>query len=113
MSELSERLMVSNGNLTGLTERLVKEGLVSRRAPDNDRRMQRIRLTAAGKRALNAMTPGHHRWINEMFDGMGAHEREQLYELMGELKRSVQTACQKNPQVRSCLPRPGPGAPAR
>src|SRR5437879_5214021 len=55
MGELSRRLMVTNGNLTGLTERLVKERLVSRSVSPDDRRSQRVRLTANGRRAFQQM----------------------------------------------------------
>ena len=51
MSELSERLMVSNGNLTGLVGRLAREGLVRRSASPTDARAQLVSLTAAGRRA--------------------------------------------------------------
>src|SRR3954467_12256203 len=50
MGELSRRLMVTNGNLTGLTERLVKERLVASVTVPHDRRSQKITLTANGRR---------------------------------------------------------------
>ena len=55
MPTISRRLMVTNGNLTGLTERLVKERLVSRSVSPDDRRSQRVRLTANGRRAFQQM----------------------------------------------------------
>jgi DNA-binding MarR family transcriptional regulator len=90
MGELSRRLMVSNGNLTGLTTRLVQEGLVTRTPSSHDRRAQRIRMTAAGKRALDAMAADHRAWIESMFAGMDGADSKQLYELMGRLKDTVQ-----------------------
>lgn len=92
MGELSERLMVSNGNITGLTDRLVAEGLVSRLPSRSDRRQSRVELTPAGKRAFDAMTPVHERWIDEMLATMSRREMAQLLELLGKLKRSVQGA---------------------
>ncbi len=89
MSELSRRLMVTNGNLTGLIERLVEEGLVHRAASTTDRRSQIVRLSAAGRRALDAMAPQHEQWIDEMFAGLSADDREQLYALLGKLRGSV------------------------
>jgi DNA-binding MarR family transcriptional regulator len=89
MSELSRRLMVTNGNLTGLIERLVQEGLVSRAASATDRRTQIVRLTAAGSRTLDTMTPVHERWIEHMFDGLSSGERVQLHLLLGKLRSSV------------------------
>ena len=90
MGELARRLLVSNGNLTGLTTRLVKEGLVTRTRSSHDRRAQRVRLTAAGKRAFDAMAADHRRWIESMFGDMDGAESKQLYELMGRLKDTVQ-----------------------
>src|SRR5687767_671261 len=45
LSDLSKRMMVSNGNLTGLVERLVASGHLDRRTSDVDRRAQVISLT--------------------------------------------------------------------
>lgn len=90
MSELSRRLMVTNGNLTALIERLVQEGLVSRDPSPDDRRTQIVRLTASGKRAFDAMTPEHQRWIDDLFNGLSTIERRDLFELLGKLRSSVQ-----------------------
>jgi DNA-binding MarR family transcriptional regulator len=92
MSELSQRLMVTNGNLTGLVERLVHERLVSRAASPSDGRVQIVRLTATGKRALDAMTPEHHAWLDELFAGLAPDERAQLFTLLGRLRASVRGA---------------------
>lgn len=90
MSELSRRLMVTNGNLTSLVERLVQEGLVKREKAPSDRRTQFVRITPAGKRALDAMTPEHQRWIESLFAELTPSERAQLYDLLGKLRTSVQ-----------------------
>ncbi len=92
MGELSRRLMVTNGNLTGLTERLVQEGLVRRKVSAKDRRQQRVALTSQGKRALAAMVVDHKRWIDEMFAGLSPDNILRLYELVGRLKDSVQAS---------------------
>jgi DNA-binding MarR family transcriptional regulator len=83
--------MVTNGNLTGLTERLVKEKLVSRSVSPNDRRTQLVRLTANGKRALQEMAADHRSWIQSMFAGLDSKEISTLYRLIGRLKESVQS----------------------
>ena len=92
MGELSSRLMVSNGNVTGLTEALVREGLVSRLPEPADRRSLRIRLTSAGKRAFDQMTPIHEQWIDEMMTGLSRAEMARLLELLGKLKASLRRA---------------------
>lgn len=95
MGELSRRLMVTNGNVTGLTERLVQEGLVRRRVSAKDRRQQRVALTPQGKRALAAMVTVHKRWIDEMFAGLSAQEVSHLYQLLARLKDSVNASDKK------------------
>lgn len=92
MSELSRRLMVTNGNLTGLVDRLVRERLVSRAVSPQDRRTQMVRLTPLGKRTLDAMTPDHLAWVESMFDGLTTDERDQLYILLGKLRTSARRA---------------------
>ena len=89
LSELSRRLMVSNGNMTGLVERLVAEGLIESRPQDDDRRAQLVRLTAAGKRAFDAMTPTHGAWIAAMFKDLDRRDMAALYALLGRLKQGV------------------------
>jgi DNA-binding MarR family transcriptional regulator len=91
MSELSRRLMVSNGNVTGLANTLVREKLV-KRSVGTDRRAQHLELTPAGKRSLDAMAAQHRRWIERMFAALSAREAEQLHQLIGKLKDSVQEA---------------------
>jgi DNA-binding MarR family transcriptional regulator len=90
MSDLSRRLMVSNGNITGLVSRLVREGLIRRRTSTIDRRAQIVCLTPKGERALAAMIPEHHAWLSELFENVSPNERERLYELVGALKSSVE-----------------------
>ena len=72
LGELSQRMMVSNGNVTGLVERLVAQGLLDRRAAPNDRRAQIVSLTAEGRRAFRAMARTHGDWIAEIFAGLAA-----------------------------------------
>jgi DNA-binding MarR family transcriptional regulator len=91
MGELSRRLMVTNGNVTGLVAQLVAEGMVERLPVPQDRRANLVRLTPAGRRAFGAMAAEHERWIVELTAGLGAAERRRLHALLGELKASVRT----------------------
>ncbi len=99
MSELSRRLMVTNGNLTSLIERLVQEGLVKRVSEPGDRRTQMVSLTPAGKRAFDSMTPEHQRWIDDLFAGLSAADRRTLFELLGKLRSSVQNSLTEERQT--------------
>jgi len=67
MSGLSRFLMVSNGNVTGIVDRLVKDGLVIRSQPDGDRRSWTIKLTNSGTSAFETMANVHQVWINDLF----------------------------------------------
>ncbi|MSP87458.1 MAG: MarR family transcriptional regulator [Alphaproteobacteria bacterium] len=89
LGEISRRLMVSNGNVTGLIERLVAEGLIDRRSAPGDRRIQIVRLTRAGKAAFDAMTPVHREWITSVMSGLDRHELATLLDLLGRLKNSA------------------------
>lgn len=65
MRDLSQRLMVTGGNVTGLTDRLVAEGLVERRDDMQDRRAVTVSLTPEGQRQFRAMAAEHEAWIIE------------------------------------------------
>ncbi|HSD54484.1 MAG TPA: MarR family transcriptional regulator [Burkholderiales bacterium] len=89
MGELSKRLMVTGGNVTGITDQLVREGLVTRAAPPDDRRAFVVRLTPAGRRHFLRMAEAHEAWVVKLVSGLAATERKQLFDLLAKLKRSV------------------------
>lgn len=89
MGELSQRLMVTGGNVTGITDMLEKEGLVVRETDPRDRRAFRVRLTAAGLRQFRRMAQAHEQWIVTLFKGLTAKQKEQLVRLLGELKSHI------------------------
>ena len=82
MSELSAKLKVSNGNVTGIVERLAGEGLVERVAVDGDRRAMLVRLTPAGAERFAEMATAHEGWINEQLSAFDSDELEQLIRLL-------------------------------
>ena len=92
LGELSQRLMVSNGNITGLVDRLVVQGLVDRRAAPNDRRSQLVTLTAEGRRTFRAMAGAHEDWVAEIFADLSATELETLMRLLAKAKTSAHKA---------------------
>ena len=89
MSELSKRLMVTGGSITGLTDQLVREGLVRRQPMSGDRRAFAVQLTAKGKRVFDAMAAAHEQWVIELLAGLTVAERRSLYALLGRAKASV------------------------
>jgi DNA-binding MarR family transcriptional regulator len=82
MSELSSALRVSNGNVTGIVERLVGEGLVVREAIPGDRRAMRVRLTNTGRHDFAHMAAVHRGWINELLAGIDAADADLICQLL-------------------------------
>ena len=92
MGDLSRRLMVTSGSVTGLTDQLTAEGLVERTPIPADRRAYLVRLTPKGKHAFDAMAAAHERWIIDLFAGLSEAERGQLHALLGQLKTMLPAA---------------------
>jgi len=89
MGELSQRLMVTGGNVTGITDQLEAEGLVKRAPHPSDRRAFSVQLTPAGKRQFRRMAAVHEQWVIELFAGWNADEKAQVYALLASLKRHL------------------------
>ena len=87
MNELSRRMMVTGGNVTGITDQLVTEGLVERVDVAGDRRAWRVRLTARGRKLFNDMAQQHEAWICDAFASLSPKEINQLHKLLGKVKQ--------------------------
>lgn len=87
MSELSAYLKVSNGNVTGIIERLTQEGLVERAAVEGDRRAMRVHLTKEGRLRFAAMAAEHEEWIDTLLDVYSEAELDQLITLLDRIGR--------------------------
>ena len=85
MTELSRMLMVSNGNVTGIIDRLTAENLVQRQAPASDRRSFIVRLTPKGAAHFAVIAKAHEGWIDQLLAGFDAAESEALIEQLGAL----------------------------
>ena len=86
MNELSRRMMVSGGNVTGITDQLVTESLVERVAVPGDRRAYRVKLTAKGRKQFSDMAQQHEVWIVDAFAGLTDKEIATLHRLLGKVK---------------------------
>lgn len=86
MNELSRRMMVTGGNVTGITDQLVTEGLVERVEVAGDRRAYRVRLTPRGRSLFGDMARQHENWIVAAFDGLSPSEVDALHRLLGKVK---------------------------
>ena len=87
MNELSRRMMVTGGNITGITDQLAAEGVVERVDVEGDRRAYRVRLTARGRKLFAEMARQHEAWIVSAFEGLSPREVEALHKLLGKIKQ--------------------------
>ena len=87
MNELSRCMMVTGGNVTGITDQLVAEGLVERALVEGDRRAYRVRLTPHGRTQFDEMARQHEGWIVAAFEGLTPPEIDALHQLLGKVKQ--------------------------
>jgi DNA-binding MarR family transcriptional regulator len=90
MSQLSRTMMVSNGNVTAVVNRLIAAGLVSRTVDRRDRRVATVRLTRRGRASLKRMEEAQERWVDAMFAELSEPRLAELMSLLAELRRSVE-----------------------
>ena len=91
MSQLSQELMVSNGNVTGVIDRLEKSGLVSRKRGEHDRRIQYIELTSQGRKQFNRAARHHETWLDGLFADLSLKDMAELQKLLLKTRQSVST----------------------
>ncbi len=84
--ELAGRLVVTEGNVTQLLQKMEKKGLVTRR-PDGQ--CNRLRLSAAGRRLYSRIVPPQNREISRLFGALSGDEREVLSRLMRKVSRAA------------------------
>ena len=89
MSDLSGVLMVSNGNVTGIVDRLEAEGIVERVAVAGDRRATRVRLTERGRAAFEDMAEEHEVWVDGLLAGLTPAETATAARLLEKLAGGV------------------------
>lgn len=89
MGELSDRLMVSNGNITAISLQLEKAGLISRATNRQDRRSTFIKMTAKGKKIFAKIEVAYNQWVEELLNQLSKQSKEQLYQRLDEGKQAV------------------------
>lgn len=87
MGELSRYLMVSNGNVTGIIDRLVEDGLVSRNQLEADRRTNVVALTEAGKETFTALAAVHEGWVDELLAPVGMDDATDAIDILKRFER--------------------------
>lgn len=89
MSQLSAALLVSNGNVTGIVNRLIEESMVVRTFESDDGRVATVRLTRKGRESFLKMAQAHEEWVDKMFAGLNERQMEQLMKLLAAVRHSV------------------------
>ncbi|MCF8882576.1 MarR family transcriptional regulator [Erythrobacter sp. SN021] len=89
MGQLSQALLVSNGNVTGVVQALVRDGYVGVAPSPTDGRSSIVRLTEQGRHCFTGLAEAHQDWIDAMLGGLGHDRQTTLYELLGTLKDTL------------------------
>lgn len=89
MGELSQRMMVSGGNVSGIANQLEGEGLIDRSPVPDNRRTLCVTLTEEGRRRFTDMASAHEGWVVEMLGDLSQTEHQQMMKHLGQLKRGI------------------------
>jgi len=96
MGELSKRMMVTGGNVTGITDQLEQENLVVRVPDPKDGRAFSVKLTPAGRKAFAQMAEVHESWVAELLQEISQEDKGQLIELLSQMKDHLYAREQKD-----------------
>lgn len=100
MSELSRKLLVSGGHVTGVVDKLTGLGYVVRRPAEDDRRVQLVALTDEGRTAFEHLAAQHEEWINEFFANIPLEDIQLLNQLLARAKSAVNAAFHRQPVIK-------------
>jgi len=91
LGEVSQYLLVSNGNVTQLRTRLSEDGFIETQADKNDRRIQRVRLTSRGQSVFNAMAKAHAACVDRLLGELSQADKQTLSQLLDSTKSSIRS----------------------
>ncbi len=101
LGELSQRMMVTNGNITGLVDKLVEQGFVVREPSSDDRRVMNVRMTKAGASMFGVMAKANEQWMKALFSEIPGDTRTGLMLELDIVKRSVRRNSSRNESALS------------
>lgn len=90
MSELSQWLMVTKGNVTGIAERLSEDGYIRRHPTPSDRRSFCVTLTPKGEQLISRMQKAHEALLNSVFETITIEDNDMLMGILARVKESVE-----------------------
>ncbi len=89
LGEVSQYLLVSNGNITQLRTRLSTDGLIETQTDKDDRRVQRVRLTRQGESVFKQMAKAHAACVDALLRDLTQADKQKLAQLLDGAKSSV------------------------
>jgi DNA-binding MarR family transcriptional regulator len=98
MSELSERLIIRPASVTGVIDRLVRDGLVRRESLESDLRVKQIQLTSRGRELVEKILVGHEAQIASLLAGLNAGEQTEFQRLLVRLGQHLETLADHQPE---------------
>lgn len=90
LSEIGAKMSVSKANITGLIDRLAREGLVVRENHADDRRARLAKMTEAGLDLLKKVVPLHCEKINTVTSALEEEEKKRLIQSLTRLSQAIQ-----------------------
>jgi len=95
MGELSELLMVSKGNVTGVIRRLEEDELVIKKTSSVDRRVQSVRISAQGRRLWDKMHADYDAIISSLMKGQSVSDLDALVRVLDQARDAVESNAPK------------------
>jgi DNA-binding MarR family transcriptional regulator len=89
MGELSRRMLVTGGNITGIVDQLEHAGMIVRTEDSADRRVYLIKLTKEGRRLFGQMAVEHESWIVDLLSGIPRREQRTMNESLSRLRAQL------------------------
>lgn len=89
MGQLSRRMMVTTGNITGITDQLETEGMVRREVDPEDRRSFTVKLTSHGRKTFEQMARVHEGWVIDFVSGLSSSEKDTMFTILAKLKEHL------------------------
>ena len=89
LGEIAERLLVTGGNITGLIDRLERDGYVYRERDFDDRRVVRAKLTDKGFELCRKVLPFYNQCIQEITGNLNQEEQRQMQHLLKKLGQGI------------------------
>ncbi|GMK45849.1 hypothetical protein PghCCS26_29770 [Paenibacillus glycanilyticus] len=89
VSELAELLGLTSGAITGIADKMLAEGLISRERTADDRRVVIIALTSAGDKLVNQVMECHEELFSSFFNGLPEEDLQHLRRIFSKLTANM------------------------